>query len=198
MRACSKCGVLKPPEGFYSRGAECRPCACARVGAIRAADPEYYRNYDATRVRRPRKKVDREGNRRRSAKWYAANKHKARARDLVQKAIKSGRLTRPATCGRCGAGARIEAHHPDYSKPLDVVWLCDPCHSSEHRSRHVADSFRPRNTRWSGVTFRGETKSISDWAHALGVSPAMMMRRLKIWPLEEALTRPSRNHRRRA
>lgn len=24
-------------------------------------------------------------------------------------------------------------HHPDYSKPLEVVWMCRPCHLAEHK-----------------------------------------------------------------
>ena len=46
-------------------------------------------------------------------------------------ALKAGRLKRPDRCGGCGCHAslrRIEAHHHDYSKPLDVIWLCTRCH----------------------------------------------------------------------
>ena len=34
-------------------------------------------------------------------------------------------------CIHCGKKA--EAHHPDYSKPLDVVWLCFEHHREEHK-----------------------------------------------------------------
>ena len=37
---------------------------------------------------------------------------------------------------RCGA-ENVQAHHPDYSKPLDVVWLCPGCHGMEHRKKPV-------------------------------------------------------------
>jgi len=51
-----------------------------------------------------------------------------RAIVAVREAIKVGKLTRPSTCEQCGAGAPIEAAHYDYSRRLDVRWLCLPCH----------------------------------------------------------------------
>jgi len=50
----------------------------------------------------------------------------------VKLAIETGLLARPKNCSRCGASGRIEAHHPDYSLMLEVVWLCPICHKSEH------------------------------------------------------------------
>jgi len=64
-------------------------------------------------------------------------KVKKRAQDKVTHAIASGELVRPATCGKCGKAPRsitgkIHAHHPDYSKPLEVEWLCATCHRAQH------------------------------------------------------------------
>ncbi|HEU4430301.1 MAG TPA: hypothetical protein VFT98_16190 [Myxococcota bacterium] len=54
----------------------------------------------------------------------------------MQAAIKSGRLKRAKSCSKCGLRAsridKIHAHHPDYSKPLEVEWLCALCHKREH------------------------------------------------------------------
>ncbi len=66
-------------------------------------------------------------------------KHKAQknpkvlARSKVSAEVKAGRITRPDNCSRCKSPCKPEAHHPDYSKPLDVVWLCDQCHDEESR-----------------------------------------------------------------
>lgn len=35
-------------------------------------------------------------------------------------------------CGICG-DERAQAHHHDYSKPLDVTWLCAYHHAQEHK-----------------------------------------------------------------
>jgi hypothetical protein len=55
------------------------------------------------------------------------------ARRLVGRAIRAGRLVR----GECergphGCGGRIEGHHDDYRRPLDVRWLCVNHHREEH------------------------------------------------------------------
>ena len=51
-------------------------------------------------------------------------------------ALRVGKVTRSAYCALClAAPARIEGHHPDYSHPLDVVWLCPTCHRGIHLGR---------------------------------------------------------------
>lgn len=54
---------------------------------------------------------------------------KSQARAAVSSAIRSGRLL-PQPCEVCGLKA--EAHHSDYSRPLDVRWLCPSHHGVEH------------------------------------------------------------------
>lgn len=52
---------------------------------------------------------------------------------LVRAAVRSGQLIKPETCSRCGKGGVIEGHHPDYTKPLEVVWLDRSCHRRLHK-----------------------------------------------------------------
>lgn len=58
---------------------------------------------------------------------------KHRAKQAVNNAIRDGRLVRPKHCQECGATGKIHGHHPDYSKPLEVMWLCVQCHGLQHR-----------------------------------------------------------------
>jgi hypothetical protein len=67
----------------------------------------------------------------RQAAYKANNPEKFRARNVVTHAIRDGKLIRPSRCSLCLLECKPQAHHEDYSKPLDVVWLCRPCHAKE-------------------------------------------------------------------
>ena len=54
---------------------------------------------------------------------------KKKARTIVQVELRSGRIHRHP-CFVCGNKA--EAHHEDYSKPLDIIWLCRKHHAERH------------------------------------------------------------------
>jgi hypothetical protein len=52
------------------------------------------------------------------------------ARTKVQYALQRGLLVRLA-CQICG-WQKAQAHHEDYSRPLDVIWLCPQHHVQLH------------------------------------------------------------------
>lgn len=56
----------------------------------------------------------------------------AAARSKIANAIYSRRLIRPTTCEKCGCTCFPDAHHDDYSRPMDVRWLCRSCHKRHH------------------------------------------------------------------
>ena len=57
---------------------------------------------------------------------------KHRARKILFCALRTGFMTKPEQCSRCLKECKPEGHHPDYSKPLEVIWLCRECHNKEH------------------------------------------------------------------
>lgn len=69
-----------------------------------------------------------------NSKWRQRNPEKVAAHIAVNHATRSGRLA-SQPCEKCGRHD-AQAHHDDYSKPLDVRWLCPP----HHRAEHVVES----------------------------------------------------------
>ena len=53
------------------------------------------------------------------------------ARWQAREAFKRGKIKR-MPCIKCGA-RKSQMHHPDYYKPLEIIWLCAPCHGQESR-----------------------------------------------------------------
>lgn len=64
------------------------------------------------------------------AKWNNSNRHKLRAHAALRVALRRGEIKR-GRCAVCGS-FRVDGHHPDYSKPLEVVWLCRKHHQQLH------------------------------------------------------------------
>jgi hypothetical protein len=60
---------------------------------------------------------------------YKKNRHKIIARAMVSYYVKKGFLTKQEVCEICKQKTKTQAHHKDYSKPLEVNWLCRECHN---------------------------------------------------------------------
>jgi hypothetical protein len=59
--------------------------------------------------------------------------------NAVLRAVRTGKLIRPACCELCGADdSKLHGHHDDYSKPLEVRWVCSACHAFIHVQRKGA------------------------------------------------------------
>ena len=66
-------------------------------------------------------------------KYRREEPEKIKARRSVFIAVRSGSLKRKKNCENCNSNSKIQAHHHDYSKPLEVLWVCKDCHSKIHR-----------------------------------------------------------------
>ena len=134
-KECFKCKTIMPLSEFYKHSAmgdghlnKCKECTKNDATAHRNKNIEKIRAYDKARSKEPhRAKLALEVNR----AWRAEDTRRAKAHGAVAKAIRKGLLVR-CPCVRCGEKKSL-AHHEDYDKPLEVMWLCQPCHKQRHK-----------------------------------------------------------------
>jgi hypothetical protein len=134
-KECFKCKTIKPLEEFYKHPYmadghvnKCKECNKNDATSHRNKNIEKVREYDRARGKIPeRLKAQVEITR----AWRAEDSRRSVAHVAVSKAIRSGLLVR-MPCIRCGK-EKTEAHHEDYDKPLEVMWLCTPCHKQRHK-----------------------------------------------------------------
>jgi len=134
-KECFKCNSIKPLTEFYKHSQmadghvnKCKECNKNDVSANRNKNLEKYREYDRKRGKIPERiKANTEINR----AWRAEDTRRVLAHTSVARAIRNGSLFR-LPCVRCGE-AKSLAHHEDYDKPLEVMWLCQPCHKQRHK-----------------------------------------------------------------
>jgi hypothetical protein len=126
-KVCFKCGEAKQIDEFYRHKAmsdghlgKCKECTKRDVSANYRATQEPLRRAAALRYLRNRKRMHPE----KFVAWVA-----------VSNALRDGRLTKEP-CKICG-DEKVQAHHHDYSKPLDIEWLCFRCHRNERHGQSV-------------------------------------------------------------
>lgn len=150
MKKCRGCGVEKPlhdyykhpstPDGFASK---CKECAKAIVRAARSKNRDHYLDFDRARANRPdrvaaRKAYQqtergREVLRKARAAYVARLPLRRAAHVALGNAVRDGRVVPWPVCAVADCCNPPEAHHPDYSAPLSVTWLCSTHHAQLHR-----------------------------------------------------------------
>lgn len=154
-KICFVCKKEKPLEEFYKHKAmssgylnKCKECTREYMNKHRLENLERIREYDRNRpnkAERTQKLKDyKERMRRENPEKYdkiyhearkryrAKYNEKARATDKVHYAVKHNKIQKPNVCSRCNKTCTPQAHHYDYTKPLDVIWLCEKCHAEIH------------------------------------------------------------------
>lgn len=159
-KRCFKCSGVLPLSEFYVHPKmrdgtlnKCKACTKADAKTTRAKKHDYYLEYDKSRAMLPHrvaaraiyamrnpaiisaarlKWLARNYDKKRAAgiAWALRNPEKKRAHTLLHRAIRSGRIKR-RPCSVYGS-TKSHGHHFDYSKPLQVEWLCPKHHSRRH------------------------------------------------------------------
>ena len=62
---------------------------------------------------------------------------KKKAHSYVELALFFGHMSKPDNCSMCKIKCDPQGHHEDYTKPLDVIWLCTKCHGFVHRKENT-------------------------------------------------------------
>lgn len=150
-KRCFKCGVIKNISEYYSHKQmldghlnKCKECAKSESNKNRQGKKEYYQKYDRDRKHEPSRIETR--NRYISSdkgkekvkcahqKYISKFPGKRKAHILIANRIRDGSIKRPIRCENCLMECHPQAHHCDYTKPLDVMWLCQPCHVEWHKN----------------------------------------------------------------
>lgn len=134
IKICFKCKTERPVSDFYAHPqmadgllGKCKECTKKDVRARYAESREERASYERKRRSTPERREAQVEYQRAARK---RNPQKSRARAATRHAIQAGKLV-PLPCEVCLSVA-VQAHHEDYNKPLDVMWLC----FEHHRARH--------------------------------------------------------------
>src|SRR5690349_7922719 len=136
-KPCCKCGEVKPLDAFYRHPMmadghlnKCIECAKADARSTRAARLEYYQAYDRSRAKQPHRVAQRKDYAKANPRPRPeADPLKRAARVALGNAVRDGRVKKAPECEVCSISGDLHGHHEDYSKPLEVIWVCSACHA---------------------------------------------------------------------
>lgn len=139
---CKSCGLEKDPSLFYvGNKSRCKECVKSGVRANRKENIDHYREFDRNRASNPDRvqarkdylltDAGKESKRKTTLKYVESNPKKRAVHVITGNAIRDRKLFKQQ-CNVCGTDENIVAHHCDYDKPLDVMWLCAKHHTEWH------------------------------------------------------------------
>jgi len=151
-KTCFKCNQTKPIDDFHKNhkmadghSGKCKECACLdtrihyRRNLIQRKEYEFKRSKTKARKEKAKQyfKDHPESVAKAQKKYRAKYPERFKANSLLNNHVnRKGFQKEP--CRDCGCTENIYGHHEDYNKPLDVIWLCPPCHSTLHREYRLA------------------------------------------------------------
>ena len=181
-KVCSSCGQEKPFSEFNKNRRskdglqdKCRSCFSRYNKARYWADPQRFK--DSVRKYREENLENTFVTRMEMCKRKPCEKN---AREAVNLAVKLGYIEKPDHCLGCGKSdseSRVTAHHHDYSKPLEVVWVCSKCHRNLDANRREMEG-KSRYGKGRGVVLVYGGKdvcrfdTIADAAKSVGRAPS--------------------------
>ncbi len=114
-------------NAWYAKNKE---SARKKIYAWKAQNPKYMVHWHAQNREKHAKNVK---------AWRARHPHYVECHKEYNLAIRSGMLIKPENCMLCNKEGKVEGHHHNYSKPLDVVWVCTKCHRDIHAKHRLID-----------------------------------------------------------
>lgn len=155
-KKCIRCERVLAISEFYvhSQIADghlniCKDCTKKRIQGYRQENIEQVREYDRKRGRtEEHNKMNRACSRslkeknpneykrqitKASQKYKRAHPDKRHTYSVVWNKLNSKKLIRKP-CEVCATILKVEAHHDDYSRPLEIRWLCKKHHMELHRT----------------------------------------------------------------
>lgn len=135
FKICFRCEQPQPITDFYrhpemrdGRLNKCKQCTKRDVSKNYRGNIEHYRQYDRKRFQWPERKKHQVNALRLHRLKFP---EKTKARTAVSRAVRSGRLIKEP-CINCGE-VKVDGHHENYSRYLDVIWFCRACHHKHHQ-----------------------------------------------------------------
>lgn len=138
-KACRTCKLVKPLSSFakhrLAKDGHRHDCAvCVKTERTKRAErTAEQREAQKVNAAQPHRRA---ANRRAVAAWAQRNPQAIRARSILRRAVKSGRVQIAEHCQAdgCTTTQRLHGHHHDYLRPLAVTWLCSRHHHRAHAS----------------------------------------------------------------